>query len=300
VDQPSESISERGRERVFLWLSALILIVACAAPVRLARVPWPFVDESESAAWTTFPVLLASIPAALLAELLVEVGAALAAGRVPRPGIFLRNATGVATSALPDPPDAVAPRVVERLDALGFTALTHTPVWPPGVLEIRSGKRADPLQQAFLDGKFAAVVTLAPLAGPLPEQTGTAAAATVTFLDTIVIDTGERERLRRTAEHLCLRDAELSVPTVPFIAYAGLMLTWAPLLWLTFAPPRGDAHEAQGLAVCLKGAAGFAAFSTLQILIKPKRLFGLRIVAITLVLSVAPYVARAVLTIGHK
>jgi hypothetical protein len=242
---------------------------------------------------------MASIPAALLAELIVEVVAALVAGRVPRPGIFLRDATGVATSALPEPPDVVAPRVVERLEALGFTALTHTPVGPPGVLEIRSGKRADPLQQAFLDGKFSAVVTLAPLPGPLPEQTGTAAAATVTFLDTIVIDTGERERLRRTAEHLCLRDAELSVPTVPFTAYAGLMLAWAPLLWLTFARARFDAHEAQGLAVCLKGAAGFAAFSTLQILIKPKRLFGLRIVAATLLLAIAPYVAKAIVALSH-
>ena len=82
---------------------------------------------------------------------------------------------------------------------------------------ITAAKAADPNVQSFLDHKFDAVVMLS----PSPRRPGTDVAATVTQVDTIIIDTGEREQLRRVAEHLCLRADALDVPTVPLSAYAG-------------------------------------------------------------------------------
>src|SRR5437868_6406981 len=142
--------------------------------------------------------MVAGAPAAMLMELLIEVAAALLRGRVPRLGLMLKHPAAMATNAPPEPVDAAMARVAQRLAALGFTHEAHVPADRPGAVVVRASKTADARQQAFLDHKFEAVVMLSPsTAGP-----GTDVAATVSQIDTILIDTGERERLRRLAEYL--------------------------------------------------------------------------------------------------
>lgn len=271
---------------MFFWLGVFVLLLACASPWRLARVPWPFAQEPGKLLFLA--IVLASPVAALVAGLVIEVAAAIVRGRIPRPMLFVRNLRGSARHAVPGLADAAAARVAQRLEALGFTYTAHVSPDRPGAIELRAAKAADPQQQGFIESKFDATVTLT------PTGSGTDVAATVTSPELTLIETGERERLQALAEHLCLGRDAFEAPTVPLLAYSALLLSLVPLIWLTFADPRPGREWIEGgvLTACSVGGFAFAIVAAIYIRRKPGKLFGLRLAALTVLLAVVPYALK--------
>ena len=259
-------------------------------------------------------VLLAALPLTLALHLLVDALAALARGHLPTARLFVKHPTASASNHLAGPPEAAARQVAERMQALGFhadvapapendspegtwdaqgaegTAATQDVGAAPAV-HVRAAKAATPHGQSFLDAAFEAKVRAAGSDGDAGERTRVE--ATVTQLTTLILDTGESQRLRGLAEYFCLRSDRFEAPVVPFLAYWGATLAWGAVLGAALMRPHAWWQQTAVVASSFTGTA-LCVVALVQAWRRPAELFGVPLALASVAAALMPYAVRLI------
>lgn len=162
-------------------------------------------------------VLMASIPANMLLILPLRLLLSRGGDRV----IWIVNPARTSTYQTAEPVETVLARARSRMEALGFT--------------IEAGDAAGSVQRLlFRKAKQKKVVKFTEHAftGELAarrEGPATRVDTTLVFEDTVVIESGEGERLRALARYLSGAEDKLQVATMPFTMVCGVVIAIAQL-----------------------------------------------------------------------
>lgn len=264
-------MSERDRERLYWRLSLLLALASPLAVLTTARAG--FSPDFNVALFTVIGFL--SIPFAVLVDLLRTT----LCGDPVR--LWVVKPTANAGRALAHPFPQAREAIVGRLAECGFACATAG--GPGGAEVIRFGKAKSPMLSSFLDHAFFGEMTLK-ASGP-----GSSVSCTITFDDTAILDTGERERLSSLCDYLTLKSSAFTYEGVPLTLFCGLVLSFVTAL-LTLVPRRvvGDAF----LTSLALSAAGLLASGVVFVLKDRAHNIGLRLAAGGIYLASIPFLAK--------
>lgn len=223
-------------------------------------------------------VMTGSIPVTILLFIPLRLLLRAPAGRM----FWIKHPSRTTEHLGPESAAVAVARAQERLAALGFT------MEPPAVSEagtqmpFRKAKAKEVV--SFVDHAFGGELLVSPGAG------GTRVIATVTFEDTVVVESGERERLAALAGYIAGAVAELKVAVLPFTMLCGVVIAIGNLvLWpVPGLHPWLAAHE---LTIAL-AAAGMILFGGYPILRNRAENYGLPLALLGLVAAFLPLVLR--------
>ena len=267
-------MSDRERERLFWHLTLVLCLASPAAFLGFQKLQLKF--PSVLVAMLMFAVLLVL---ALLIPMLIELVAAVLLGRPVRLG--LKNLTTHIDEQVPRPLEEVQADAVGRLTQLGFIAAPSED--GSTIIFIKMGK---PEANHFMDHEFAGRLTCSSTAY------GTRVQVDLTFKETVVIDTGETNKLTKLGRQICGIDAAEESPNMPFIVPVGfssaLIIIALGIISHFSPPPNTWAPIAAGVGFLMN-------FSALrQVYSNPARHFGRRISAASLYLTALPIFSMVV------
>lgn len=263
------AVSEIERERLYWWASLLLCLVSPLIVGMLVRSDISFAGF----AFMQARFFVVSIAGLVAANLLEFVFAKLRG--VPL-GIFITNLTIDYETRSDHDPLVTAQKMVQTLAVLGFTIHTG-----PDARTIRFEKAAKQKVHAFLDHAFSGTVAIEPL------PRGTQLGVTLTFKDTILIETGERANLFALAGEICGQPAAHDFTNVPFTVYFGFALCFLTLLLSGFVALR--TLNLGWLIASSVLAAGVNLTGVALICRNRKQHFGLRVAVAGLYLASTPY-----------
>lgn len=266
-------MSERDREKVYWRLCLFFALVSPLSVLMTARAG--FRPDFSPVYFALIGFL--SIPFAVLVDLL----RAMLSGEPVR--VWVVRPTVNVGRSLAQPFEQARALAVSRLRECGFDFATVSS--EGGAEVIKFGKAKSPVVYSFIEHGFSGEMTL--------KQTGAGSALSckLTFDDTLLVDTGERERLTALCDYFTLKSQGFACEVVPMTLYCGLTLSFVTVL-LTLTPVRviGDLF-----LTCLSASAlGLLAVSVVLILKDREGLFGFRLIFAGLCLASAPFAAKLV------
>ena len=265
-------MSERDRER-FYW--RLCLLFALASPLCVLTTARSGFHPEFSTLYFSL-IGFAAIPFAIFVDLL----RATLCGEPVR--VWVVRPTVNVGRSLAQPVAQARAAVVSRLSECGF-GYTQGAAAEAGAEVFKFGKEKSPMLSAFLDHAFFGEMTLR-AAG-----SGSSVTCRLTFDDTAILDTGERERLTALCDYLTLKSQSFTHESIPMPLFCGLVLSLVTAL-LTLAPGRvvGDTF----LTSLAASAAGLLASSVYFLLKDRAHLFGYRLIAGGMYLASVPFLAK--------
>lgn len=173
--------------------------------------------------------------------------------------------------------------IVSRLSECGFGFATAA--GEGGAEVIKFGKAKSPLVYSFIEHAFFGELSLK------PTDAGAAVSCKLTFDDTLLLDTGERERLSALCDYFMLKSQGFACEVVPMTLHCGLALSFVTVI-LTLTPVRVVSDL---FLTCLSASAVGLLLSSLVLIMKDReRLFGLRLILAGLYLASVPFAAKLV------
>jgi len=265
-------MSERDRER-FYW--RLCLLLALASPLSVLTTAKAGFHPDFSPLYFTL-IGFASIPFAIFVDLL----RATLCGEPVR--IWVVKPSVNAGRSLAQPFAQARAAVLSRLSECGFRYAPGDAA-EPGAEVFKFGKEKSQMLSAFLDHAFFGEMTLS------AAESGSAVTCRLTFDDTAILDTGERERLVALCDYLILKSQTFTHESVPMPLFCGLVLSFVTAL-VTLVPGRvvGDTF----LTSLAASAAGMLASSVVFLRKDPAHLFGYRLIAGGMYLASVPFLAK--------
>jgi len=206
-------------------------------------------------------VMVASIPFTVLLFVPVRLLVRAPGGRM----FWIKHPTRLQEHVGPEPSAAVAGQARQRLEALGFTVEAADSGEAGARILFHKAKAENVV--SFVDHAFNGELLVA------SEGNGTRAIATVTFADTIVVESGETERLAAFAGYLAGARPRLEVAVLPFTMTCGVVIAMTNLV-LCAIPAWRPWVVPHGLSIAL-AAAGLILFGGYPILRKRGESYGL-------------------------
>jgi hypothetical protein len=270
-------MSEQERQRKYWYISLFFLILAAIAGYRLYSMGFQPVFFSRLGQRITSFLFFASIPLALLLEFLVAI---LAGHRqslklwVEKPSVTGQyKVSGVNCSAA----------VEHRLAYLKFQVIRKFRESNSEYIEFKKDKAVQ--SHTFLDNAFFGRIELS----PAPQ--GGQIIAQLTFDDTVLIDTGERDELQRLAGYISLQhDHHQPSRKVSLIVYCGIVLAYMTVLCSLCLNPAVLSQRIT-LTAFANAATVMLVAALVLTFIKRTGLMGYRLGFLGLGLAVVPYLA---------
>ncbi len=222
-------------------------------------------------------VMFGSIPASVLLMLPLRLLLSRGRGRL----VWIVSPARSFTHQSDAPVETVLERARTRLEQLGFTceAVDGT----AGSTRLVFHKPKAPKVVKFTDHAFSGGLTLR------PDGAATQAEATIVFEDTIVVETGESDRMLALARYLVGAEDELKAATIPFTLACGVVIAVVTAL-LRPVPALEPWMSSQALSLSL-ASVGMILFGGYPILKNRAENYGLGLAAVGLLAAVLPLVA---------
>lgn len=267
---------EKKVERIFWYISLIMVIISPLAIISLYKGNLALTYNSF---WLTV-IIFSGIPLALFNDFVVGLLEGNLKFWIVRP-----SSTSQYNSSLNL--ELTFHEVISRLKSLKFIFTIKETT--PNFIIIDFSKTKDDPASKFLDSAFRGTIKLT----AYPDLTDIF--VQLTFLDTIVIETGELTNLKTLCNYLSLKVKDYKYSHVPLITYAGLdlaLLTILLSLFYSFYP----SVLSYVIASSAFGAIGFALFSIGLIYFDRQYLFGYRLALVTIYLASIPFI---IFSLGH-
>jgi hypothetical protein len=270
-------MSEQERRKKYWYISLFFLILAAIAGYRLYSMGFQPVLFSQLGQRITSFLFFASIPLALLLEFLVAV----LTGH--RQSLKFWTEKPSVTSQYGVSRVNCSAAIEHRLAYLKFQVIRKFHESDSECIEFKKDKAVQ--SYTFLDNAFFGVIKLSP--GPQGGQITTQ----LTFNDTVLIDTGERDELKRLAGYISLQHDNHEPPrTVSLIVYCGIALAYMTVLCSLCLNPAVLTQRIT-LTAFANAATVMLVAALVLTFIKRKGLMGYRLGFLALGLAVVPYLA---------
>lgn len=286
-------LTEKNRERIFWRLSLFFVLVSPLTVFQLLRTHYAFAFN---------PILLAvvcfvSLPLSLLVDMVL---------------IKLFDTTSVLRFWVVKPVDEVrhvlsmpvqdgevlfeellqktyvkkiAHTIQARLTEFGFQSDVHEEKSGALVIVFRKSQQNPVL--SFIDHAFFGEAHVGLLGAAVDVRLRT------TFDDTLILETGEFERLRALGNYLALKTPQFSYKSVPLTIYCGLNLAFVTTIVGTI--PYLSSHVGNLLLTCMAAGAGGLILAGLVLMQRRReRMFGYRLAFAALYLGLLPFAALLV------
>ena len=177
----------------------------------------------------------------------------------------------------------VAERIRARLAEQRFESAVREEADGSRVITFRKGTN-DPVI-AFMDHSFFGEARVRPSASALEVR------VSVTFDDTLILETGEFEQMRALCRYLALKSPELDYENVPHLLYSGLLPAFATVV-VALVPSLYRAAGAQVFTCLSLGAASTILAALVLMQRDRKHLFGYRLALAGLYLASLPFLYK--------